>query len=167
VDFLQAALLPTGSPAVLCLKPMTYAKIQSRDIDACLAMALTLWTDAKPKEIRDIFKAGLRSGKQTTYVCRNEQGEAIAFMNITIRRDYVEGSETSPVGYVEGIYVKAKYRKQGVAKHLITLAEKWSRAHGCKELGSDAYANNKASAKFHAKVGFEHAGLIAHFIKKL
>ena len=34
----------------------------------------------------------------------------IGFAQCTLRNDYVEGSSSSPVGYLEGIYVKDEYR---------------------------------------------------------
>lgn len=35
--------------------------------------------------------------------------KALVFANIALRHDYVEGTETSPVGYLEGVYLKENY----------------------------------------------------------
>ncbi len=79
----------------------------------------------------------------------------------------MEGSSSSPVGYVEGIYVKPEYRKQGIARALLGLGEEWSRAHGCNEFASDTEIENVESQAFHLRAGFEEAQTIVHFIKKL
>lgn len=38
--------------------------------------------------------------------------KALAFANVALRDDYDEGTETSPLGYLEGIYVKENYIKK-------------------------------------------------------
>lgn len=38
--------------------------------------------------------------------------KALVFANIALRHDYVEGTETSPVGYLEGVYLKENYWKK-------------------------------------------------------
>ncbi len=42
-----------------------------------------------------------------------------------MRTDYVEGTESSPVGYLEGIFVKEEYRKNGYAKELLFACVKY------------------------------------------
>lgn len=41
------------------------------------------------------------------------------FAQCGLRHDYVEGRGSSPVGYLEGIFVEKEYRKQGCAKELL------------------------------------------------
>ena len=38
-------------------------------------------------------------------------GCAVGFAQCGLRRDYVEGTDSSPVGYLEGIFIKEEYRK--------------------------------------------------------
>src|SRR5207245_712927 len=102
-----------------------------------------------------------------TLLCRDDNGEAIAFADLSIRNEYVEGSNSSPVGYVEGLYVKPEYRKQGIASELVRRAEAWARGRGCTEYGSDTELSNIDSQNFHVRYGFEKAETIVHFIKKL
>lgn len=51
-------------------------------------------------------------------------------MNLSLRHDYVPGATQSPVAYIEGIYVKENYRKQGLGKALIQHAEQWAIEQG-------------------------------------
>lgn len=52
--------------------------------------------------------------------------KALAFANVALRHDYDEVTETSPLGYLEGIYVKENYRKKGYARELVEDCEKWA-----------------------------------------
>lgn len=42
----------------------------------------------------------------------------------------VEGTSTNPVGYLEGIFVKKAYRKNGIAKELLNACLKWAKEQG-------------------------------------
>ena len=94
-------------------------------------------------------------------------GEAVAFISLSLRHDYVEGRETSPVGYLEGIYVKPEHQNKGIARELVEFAKKWSVEKGCSQLASDCEIDNHISRKFHNKVGFEEANTIVCFIMDL
>ena len=74
-------------------------------------------------------------------------------MNLSLRYDHVPGSTESPVAYIEGIFISQSYRQAGLGKHLITLAEKWGKEKGCKEMASDTLLNNTNSQHFHKKAG--------------
>jgi len=93
--------------------------------------------------------------------------EAVAFISLSLRHDYVEGTDSSPVGYVEGIYVKPGWRGKGIAKELIAHAKKWAMERGCTELASDCVLNNEDSRAFHGSVGFEEANVIVCFTMEL
>lgn len=84
-----------------------------------------------------------------------------------IRHDYVEGTNSSPVGYLEGIFVQEEYRKQGYAKQLLNYCEKWAKKKGCSEFASDCELDNEISRQFHINLGFDGANRIICFSKKI
>ncbi len=45
----------------------------------------------------------------------HDEGDACGFAQCQLRRDYVEGTSSSPVGYLEGIYVDEARRHRGHA----------------------------------------------------
>lgn len=92
---------------------------------------------------------------------------AIGFAQCGLRHDYVEGTDSSPVGYLEGIFVAEEYRKRGVAKDMLEACQKWAKEQGCTEFASDCELVNEDSLKFHLKMGFEEANRIICFTKKL
>lgn len=96
-----------------------------------------------------------------------EEGSPIGFAQCQLRFDYVEGTGTSPVGYLEGIYVRPGSRRKGVAKALLSACEGWAREQGCSEFASDCELENENSAAFHLASGFAEANRIICFTKRL
>jgi len=79
----------------------------------------------------------------------------------------VEGTDSSPVGYLEGIFVEEAYRNKGHAKELLKQCEIWAKDMGCTEFASDCELTNTGSLAFHLKMGFEEANRVICFTKKL
>ena len=94
-------------------------------------------------------------------------GDGEGFAQCQLRRDYVEGTESSPVGYLEGIYVEENCRRRGLAAALLAACEDWARTKGCREFASDCELTNSQSLRFHLALGFEEANRIICFTKKL
>ena len=93
-------------------------------------------------------------------------GTVIGFAELS-RRAYAEGCETSPVGFLEGWYVVARCRHQGIGRALVAAAERWACGRGCREFASDALADNTVSARAHRALGFDEVALIRCFRKSL
>ena len=74
-----------------------------------------------------------------------------------MRNDYVEGTDSSPVGYLEGVFVSDDCRRKGYASELVAECEKWAKEKGCTEFASDCELDNVDSVTFHAALGFEEA----------
>ena len=91
----------------------------------------------------------------------------VGFAQCDLRFDYVEGTDSSPVGYLEGIFVLEEYKKRGYAKELLGACQNWARDQGCFEFASDCELDNVDSLKFHLKMGFAEANRIICFMKRL
>lgn len=83
------------------------------------------------------------------------EGVAVAFISLSLRHDYVEGTETSPVAYLEGIFVKPEHRNKGIGRKLIEFSKTWALEKGCTELASDCKLGNTISEAFHKNIGFQ------------
>ena len=81
--------------------------------------------------------------------------------------DYVNGTSSSPVAFVEGIYVVLRLRRQGIASRLIAAVTEWATAHDCKELASDALLDNELSQVVHKALGFQETERVVFFCKSL
>lgn len=140
---------------------------ESEHMEQLLQMASDLWKeDYSETEMKSFFDEAMNSDKYRIllYVADNIPS---AFIFLSIRTDYVEGAESSPTGYLEGIYVKPEFRKSGIAGKLLSEGEKWLIEKGCKQIGSDAYIDNKISHAFHLNIGFKEAGRLVTFIKNI
>ena len=97
-----------------------------------------------------------------------KNGAALAgFAESSLRRDYVNGCATSPVAFVEGLYVVPECRRHGVARALIAAIESWARRQGLRELASDALLDNNASHAMHEALGFTETERVVYFCKAL
>ena len=146
---------------------MNIVRVIQDDFEEWLNLALELWTDYSTEEMQVSLTEILYSPRQSAVLVRTEAGKAIAFMNLSLRSDYVPGATQSPVAFVEGIYVKPEYQKQRVGKALIQYAEQWAQAQGCVELASDALLENTVSHAFHKQVGFQEVERLVAFIKPI
>lgn len=93
-------------------------------------------------------------------------GALVGFMELS-QRPFANGCDTSPVAFLEGIWVQEAYRHQGVGRRLVQAAETWARQRGLKELGSDADIANTLSHRAHEGWGFEETERVVYFRKRL
>ena len=146
---------------------LTIEPVTQDDFHDWLSMALQLWPDYEPDELKAILEGLLPDNKQEPFICRLADGTPAGFLDLSTRTDYVEGTQSSPVGYIEGIFVQEELRGLGVGRALVEFAEKWAAAKGFTELASDAELENVDSHAFHRSVGFEEGGRIVAFVKQL
>lgn len=101
------------------------------------------------------------------YYMKVLDGSPVGFAECRLRHGYVEGTDSSPVGYLEGIFVLAAYRYQSIGSELINVCEKWAKGKGCTEFASDCEIDNPGSLKFHLETGFEEMNRIICLRKDL
>ncbi len=128
------------------------------------ALADRLWPGHAPGALLAELEELLAAPDAALYLALRD-GRAVGFAQCQLRHDYVEGTRTSPVGYLEGIFVEEDARHQGFAAQLLAACEAWARAQGCAEFASDCALTNTASQQFHAALGFREAGRIVCFTK--
>lgn len=145
---------------------MMIKKAIIEDCNIVVDMAILLWPDNNIEDLEIEIKELISTDNNAFFICF-EDIIPIGFAHCSLRNDYVEGTDSSPVGYLEGIFIKPNYRKKGLAKLLLTQCENWSRNKGCTEFASDCELNNVESLKFHLKAGFEEVNRIICFKKQL
>ncbi|MDD9209714.1 aminoglycoside 6'-N-acetyltransferase [Aeromonas dhakensis] len=101
------------------------------------------------------------------FLVLDAQNQAVAFADAALRHDYVNGCESSPVVYLEGVYVQPTSRRRGLAQALIAQVAQWGRELGCRELASDAAIDNLASQQLHQRLGFAETERVVFFKKAL
>jgi aminoglycoside 6'-N-acetyltransferase I len=135
------------------------------DLDDWTALRSALWPDEE--ELRARAQAMLAEPDKLALLCRSDAGEALAFAEASIRRDYVNGCDSTPVAFLEGIYVVPGHRHAGTARALVERVAIWARGFGCTEFASDALLENAASHAFHAAIGFAETERVVYFKRPL
>ena len=141
-------------------------RMQASDIESLVDLAIELWPGHSWEEMAGEMSP-LLAAEDAAVFGWQEGGRWEAFAQCQLRRDYVEGCEMSPVGYLEGIFVREPLRGKGVARALLTACQTWARVQGCREFASDCELSNEDSLRFHLAAGFREAGRIICFIKQL
>ena len=141
-------------------------KATINDLQVLSKLAIQMWSDNSRECLEEEFKNYINS-KNTVFFIKYFNEIPVGFAQCSLRRDYVEGTESSPVGYLEGIFVEEKYRNEGIAKELLLECEAWSKSLGCSEFASDCELTNITSLKFHLSLGFTEVNRIICFKKDL
>lgn len=136
------------------------------DVRAVAWLACLLWPHHTLAEMEEEMETFLTDEDSAIFLAW-EDNAAVGFAQASLRRDYVEGSTSSPTGYLEGIYVMEAYRSRGFAAELLSACEAWAREKNCLQFASDCEIVNSGSLIFHLKNGFTEANRIICFIKDL
>jgi aminoglycoside 6'-N-acetyltransferase I len=108
----------------------------------------------------------LKSGG-VVFVAEAEHNDLIGFAEVSLRQDHVDGASICPVPYLEGWFVEASFRRQGVGRALIAAVEQWAILRGYAELASDAELENTLSIRLHKLLGFSEIERNVTFLKRL
>lgn len=141
-------------------------KAEIHDISIIANLAVLMWNNHSVEELAKEFSEIILH-KNAQFFLKYEENAPIGFAQCQLRYDYVEGTDTSPVGYLEGIFVQENYRHKGYARELLAECEKWAKAKGCKEFASDCEISNENSIQFHRSMEFTEANRIVCFTKRL
>ncbi len=79
----------------------------------------------------------------------------------------MNGCSTSPVAFLEGLFVKPSSRGTGVGRSLCAAAEAWAKSRACAELASDSLLENTSGHAFHLAAGFEETERVIYYRKHL
>ncbi|WP_155997590.1 GNAT family N-acetyltransferase [Streptococcus ruminantium] len=140
------------------IKPVT-----KEDVCVWSSFASQVW-QKKEISLLEQFRVGAFPNEFLYY---DGEKKAIAWVSLSLRSEYVEGCCSSPVAYLEGIWVHPDYRQRGIAGQLLIFAEKWARTMGASQLASDADIDNVISQAFHIKNGFKEVSRTVHYVRNL
>ena len=145
---------------------MTVELISTQNIRTLTELTLELWSDSNFDEELEGWKSVLSSKEEMCYLAKDGT-HYIGFIHLSIRKCYVEGAESSPIAYIEALYVKEAFRKSGVARILVDKAEGWAIANHLLQIASDTEITNLGSIDFHLKAGFTETNRLVCFLKDL
>ena len=161
--------MTTPHPASDEPEPSLVRPALPEDAEAWAAMRYALWPDGSlgehAEEIAAWFEGHLPE-LAAALMAVNADGAPVGFAELG-ERPFAEGCDTRPVAYLEGWFVAPDARGLGVGRALIAAAERWAADRGYRELASDTQWDNDASVAAHQALGFEPAGVIRCFRKRL
>ena len=152
------------------------ARVRRAAVERCLSpdhpgwieLRQALWPDTALAEHHDEMRAMFRRPTQfAAFVARGSDQGVLGFAEGALRSDYVEGATTSPVAFLEGIYVVPEARRRGVARQLLESLSRWGREMGCSEFASNALLENEVSHAFHRAAGFGETERVVYYLRKL
>lgn len=129
-----------------------------------LALRDELWPASSPTEHLTEMESFLAEPQRhAQFVAYAAPGEPAGFVEASLRCDYVNGTSTSPVAFLEGLFVSPRYRRSGVARRLVGAVAAWAKERGCAEFASDAALDNELSHAVHRALGFEETERVVYF----
>lgn len=140
-------------------------KVTNAEKDAWFQMRKGVWPEAEDDYLMFDMDEILASAEDVIFMAFVD-GKPAGMIETSIR-EYAEGCESSPVGYIEAWFVEGNFRKTGVAGALVKAAETWAREKGCTEMGSDTWLDNGAGIRAHEKLGYHEVERLVHFVKQL
>lgn len=141
-------------------------RAEAADARAVAELALLLWPEHTREDLEQEMREVIADDNAVLFLYY-AQDTPVGFAQGQLRQDYVEGTDSSPVGYLEGIYVRDGYKRRGIASALLDACEKWAAERGCTEFGSDCVLGNTDSIAFHLASGFVEANRLVCFAKEL
>ncbi len=146
---------------------MRIEKAGHEHLEDWVSLRVALWPGDSVEHHRAELALFRSNENGIAFVAIDAEDYIIGFAEATLRHDYVNGCETSPVLFLEGIYVRPENRREGVAQALCQAVASWGRDAGCAEFASDALIDNLASHAFHAALGFVETRRVVYFRKLL
>lgn len=144
----------------------TIRAVAPADVSSWRLLRHMLWPHASADDhVRETEQLLAEPHRYAMVIAASSQGEALGFAEAAIRYDYVNGCDTSPVLFLEGIYVVPGMRHQGIARALCTSIEQWGASHACAEFASDTSIDNVDAQALHRALGFDETERVVFFRK--
>lgn len=148
--------------------PFMVRPVSPQDIGAWCSLRRMLWQHVSNDEhLLETQRLLSDQHRYATFIAISHDNSPVGFAEATVRHDYVNGCKTSPVLFLEGIYVIPVARRLGIARALCTAVGQWGSAHACAEFASDTRGDNLDGQALHRALGFEETERVVFFRKRL
>lgn len=124
-------------------------------------LRVELWPDSETDMV-DLLELIEAEGHTCLLAC-NADGRVLGMAEASVRHEYVNGTDSSPVGFLEGWIVRASARGGGLGRLLIDAVAQWAREQGCTELASDSGLENTSAQAAHEACGFTETERVVYY----
>jgi aminoglycoside 6'-N-acetyltransferase I len=132
-----------------------------------LAMRAQLWPDTPQEEHAREAETLLIDPAKYGVALALQDKVPVGFIELSVRTDYVNGCDTSPVAFIEGLWAAPAARGAGVGRALVGYALEWARVRNLKELASDTPLENTVSQQAHQALGFEETERVVYYRQRV
>ena len=132
-----------------------------------LALRDVLWPQPRDLQLGEMAAIAAEPRRYVAFVAYGHDREPVGFAEAALRTDYVNGAQSSPVAFLEGLYVAPRARRRGIGRALVGEVCRWARALGCSEVASDALLGNEASHAVHRALGFAETERVVFYRKPM
>lgn len=133
-----------------------------------LALRTALWPDADPAELAaELDRLTGDPARFAAWLAIDAAAGPVGLAEATLRHDHVNGCDTSPVAFLEALYVAPAYRRRGIARALSAAVAGWGRDRGALDYASDTRADDDAAQAVHAALGFTETERVVCFRQAL
>jgi aminoglycoside 6'-N-acetyltransferase I len=137
------------------------------DSSAWLAMRAQSWPHTSAQEHAREAETLLIDPAKYGVALAMQAGQAQGFIELSVRTDYVNGCDASPVAFIEALWTDPAARGHGVARALVDYALEWARARKLTELASDTPLDNTQSQHAHQALGFEETERVVYYRQRV
>ncbi|WP_298173261.1 aminoglycoside 6'-N-acetyltransferase [Novosphingobium sp.] len=146
---------------------ITVVPAAEEHLDGWATLRHLLWDESSQAEHREEAEEQLAEPERFLNLVALDGAAVVGFAEASIRHEYVNGCEDSPVLFLEGICVAPEARRQGLARRLVAAVADWGRAQGCREFASDTWHDDTESHAFHLAAGFAETERVVYFRQEL
>lgn len=144
----------------------TVSEVQRHQLDDWLRLREAVYTGLDRDFHQQEMEIYFNDEDKTCLLACNATDSVCGMVEMSLR-NVVDGCLSSPVGYVEGIFVDPAHRGSGIARLLMQHAEGWCRSRGCREIATDAELDHEEAQRFHQHMGFQETYRIVEYRKEL
>jgi aminoglycoside 6'-N-acetyltransferase I len=146
---------------------MSVESVKRSQLEDWKRMRAALWPECPDEQhVREMADILGDPEFNAAFLAHAPDGLPVGFLEISIRLT-AEGCRPGRIGYIEGWYVEPDWRGKDLGAALVGEAEAWAVARGCREMASDARADNQAGRAVHQRLGYQQVSVLAHFRKDL
>ena len=145
---------------------ITVREMGAADRAAWAEMRSALWPEETAQEHASGIDEILGDGDAWGFVAETVDGSPVGFAELAIRK-YANGCTARPVPFLEGVWVRAEFRRQGIGARLIAHVGAFAAGRGFHEIGSDTPIENLTSHAAHRSWGFSETERVVYFRKTL
>ena len=135
-------------------QPMTLQPITEADWACWQAFRAALYHDLDPALDGEEMRSILSRSDWHCWLVMGAQSRPIGLVEISLR-NVADGCISSPVPYLEGLYLVPECQGQGIGTRVMAHLDAWCRAEGFTELATDAELSNEQAQRFYRTLGFE------------